>query len=214
MAGALSWLGERGIRRVALVGSSMGGAIAIASVVTLGDGSLAAADHDPFGPAATVDAPRPRIVAIVAESVPPDFRIPIANRMGVPIGGLLRRAIAGRMFESASRQVGGDLRALEPDRVIGLVEPVPLLLIHGAADRTVPPGRWTAPRRPCWPLGGTLDVPGADHSEARAAAPEEWDDRVSRFLRQAFIDAREAAPIIAPPVDPADAPGARGLEGD
>ena len=55
VAGALAWLGERGIRRVALVGSSMGGITALASVAVLGDGRLAAADADPDAPAATVE---------------------------------------------------------------------------------------------------------------------------------------------------------------
>ena len=40
VAGALAWLGERGITRVALVGTSMGGITAIAAVAVLGDGSL------------------------------------------------------------------------------------------------------------------------------------------------------------------------------
>ena len=214
VAGALAWLGERGIRRVALVGSSMGGIVALAAIVVLGDGSLDAADRDPYGPAAAVDAPRPRIVAIAAESVPPDLRIAIANRLGLPLPGPVRRAIAGRLFAAASRQVGGDLRAMEPERVIGLVEPVPLLLIHGAADRTVPP---SAGRRLAARAGPSTEhwiVPGAGHAEARTTAPADWDDRVTRFLRQAFSGAREAQPIIAAPVDPADAPGERGLEGD
>lgn len=214
VAGALAWLGERGIRRVALVGSSMGGAVAIAALVTLGDGSLAAADHDPYGPAASVEPPRPQIVSIVAESVAPDFRIPIANRMGLPIGGPLRRAIAGRLFRAASERVGGDLRALEPGRVIALVEPVPILLIHGSADRTVPvrDGRRLAGR--AGPSAEHWIVPGADHGAARAAAPEDWDDRVSAFLRRTLSGRREAVPIIAPAVAPADAPGESGQEGD
>jgi pimeloyl-ACP methyl ester carboxylesterase len=214
VAGALAWLGDRGIRRVALVGSSMGGIVALQAVVTLGDGSLDAADRDPYGPAATVDAPRPRIVGIVAESVPPDLPNAIANRLGLPIGGPLRRAIAGRLFAAASRQVGGDLRAMEPERVIGLVEPVPLLLIHGAADRTVPPpaGRRLAAR--AGPSAEHWIVPDARHAEARAAAPADWDDRVTRFLHRAFSGAREAEPIIAAPVDPADAPAEWGQEGD
>jgi pimeloyl-ACP methyl ester carboxylesterase len=214
VAGALAWLGERGIRRVAMVGSSMGGAVAIASVVALGDGSLPAADHDPFGPAAAVDPPRPQIVGIVGESVAPDFRIPIANRMGLPIGGLLRRALAGRLFRAASRQVGGDLRALEPARVISLVEPVPVLLVHGERDRTVPvrDGRRLAA------LGGPSVeqwiVPGADHGAAREAAPAAWDDRVPMFVRRTFSESRGREPIIRPPVAPASAPGESGQEGD
>src|SRR4029077_11132990 len=87
VAGALAWLGERGIRRVALVGSSMGGIVAIASIGALGGGSLPARRLDPDAPAASIDAPRPLLVGAIVESVPPDLRIPIANRIGAPLGG-------------------------------------------------------------------------------------------------------------------------------
>jgi pimeloyl-ACP methyl ester carboxylesterase len=214
VAGALGWLGERGIRRVALVGSSMGGIVAIASIVVLGDGSLAQADDDPTAPAARVEPPRPRIVAAVAESVAPDLRIPIANRMPLPLGGPIRRALAGRMFARASRRVGGDIRATEPGRIIGLVEPVPLLLIHGLADRTVPP---SAGRRLAALAGASTEhweVPDADHAGARRADPAQWDLRVSRFLRQAFLNAREAVPIIHASGDPTPELAHPGPEGD
>lgn len=214
VAGALTWLGERGIRRVALVGSSMGGVVAIASIVVLGDGSLAQADLDPTAPASTVEAPGPRIAAAVAESVAPDLRIPIANRMSLPIGGVLRRAFAGRMFRLAGQRVGGDLRATEPGRIVGLVEPVPLLLIHGGADRTVrvADGRRLAAR--AGPSAEHWEVPGAEHGQARRAAPALWDERVSRFLRQAFFGSREVVPIIHASGEPTADSGFRGLEGD
>jgi pimeloyl-ACP methyl ester carboxylesterase len=214
VAGALSWLGERGIRRVAIVGSSMGGVVAIASIVVLGDGSLVAADADPSAPAATIDAPRPRIVAAVGESVAPDLRIPIANRIQAPLGGPIRRALAGRMFAEASRRIGSDLRATEPIRVIGLVDPVPLLLIHGAADRTVRPADGRRLAAAAGPSAEHWEVPGADHGRARAADPAAWDARVSAFLRRAFVAAREAVPIIQRPVEPAVAPTTGGQEGD
>jgi pimeloyl-ACP methyl ester carboxylesterase len=213
VAGALDWLGERGIRRVALVGSSMGGTVAIASVVVLGDGSLTQADLDPAAPAAVADAPRPRIVAIVGEAVAPDLRVPIANRMRLPVGGVVRRALAGRLFSAASASLGGDIRATEAGRIIGLVE-VPLLLIQGGADRTVPP---KAGRRLASLAGHGVErweVPGADHGAARRAAPAEWDLRVSRFLRQAFFDAREAVPIIHAPGESGVPDPQEGPEGD
>jgi uncharacterized protein len=193
VAGALAWLGERGIRRVALAGSSMGGIVAIASVVSLGDGSLAAADLDPDRPAAEIEAPRPRIVAVVAESVAADMRIPIANRIHLPVGGPIRRLIAGRAFAAASHEVGGDIRAMEPGRVIRLVE-VPLLLIHGAADTTVPPSDGSRLAALAGPSAEHWIVPGAGHGGAHRVAPVEWDDRVSAFLRRAFLDARGAVP--------------------
>ncbi len=214
VAGALVWFAERGIRRVALVGSSMGGVVALASTVVLGDGTLAQADLDPTAPAAAVEAPRPRIVAVVAESVAPDLRIPIANRIGLPIGGPLRRALAGRMFTIAGRRVGGDLRATEPGRIVGLIEPVPLLLIHGGADRTVRP----ADGRRLATLAGASaehwEVPGAKHGEARRAAPAQWDERVSSFLRSALSGAREVVPIIHASGEPTLTPASGGPEGD
>jgi pimeloyl-ACP methyl ester carboxylesterase len=214
VAGALAWLGERGIRRVALVGSSMGGTVAIAALVVLGDGTLAQADLDPMAPAADVEPPRPRIVGVVAESVASDLRIPIANRMGLPIGGPLRRALAGRMFALAGRRVGGDMRATEPGRMIGLVEPVPLLLIHGGADRTVRPADGRRLAALAGPSAEHWEVPGAAHGQARRAAPAQWDERVSRFLRQALSGAREAMPIIDASGQPTLTPASGGPEGD
>jgi pimeloyl-ACP methyl ester carboxylesterase len=214
VAGALAWLGERGIRRVALVGSSMGGAVAIAAIVVLGDGTLAQADLDPTAPAAAVEAPRPRIVGVVAESVAPDLRIPIANRMGLPIGGILRRALAGRMFTLAGRRVGGDLRATEPGRIVGLVDPVPLLLVHGGADRTVRPSDGRRLAKLAGPSTEHWEVPGAGHGGARRAAPAQWDERVSSFLRSAFSGAREAMPIIHGSEEPAPDSDPSELEGD
>ena len=214
VAGALSWLGERGIRRVALVGSSMGGVVAIAAIVVLGDGSLTQADDDPSTPAATVGAPRPRIVGAVAESVAPDLRIPIANRMPLPLGGPVRRALAGRMFAAASREVGGEIRATEPGRIVGLVEPVPLLLIHGTDDRTVPLGAGRRLARLAGPATEHWEVPGAAHGAARAADPAGWDLRVSRFLRRAFVESREALPIIDSSGDPTPEHAHPGPEGD
>lgn len=214
VAGALAWLGERGIRRVVLVGSSMGGTVAIAAIVVLGDGSLAQADLDPTAPAAAIAAPRPRIVAVVAESVAPDLRIPIANRMGLPVGGAIRRAIAGRLFKVAGRRVGGDIRAIEAGRIIGLVDPVPLLLIHGSDDRTVRPADGRRLAAAAGPATVHWEVPGADHSRARAAAPAQWDERVTRFIRQALSDARGVVPIIHASGEPTLAHASGGQEGD
>ena len=214
VAGALAWLGERGIRRVALVGSSMGGVVGIAAAVVLGDGRLAQADDDPTAPAAVLAAPRPELVGIVAESVAADLRIPIANRMPLPVGGILRRAIAGRMFAAAGRRVGGDLRATEPGRVIRLVAPLPLLLIHGGADRTVRPADGRRLARLAGEGSEHWEVPGAEHGQARRAAPAQWDERVSQFIRQAFFVAREAVPIIHASGEPTADSAFRAAEGD
>jgi pimeloyl-ACP methyl ester carboxylesterase len=201
VAGALAWLGEHGVRRVALFGQSMGGVTAIASVVVLGDGSLAAADAEPDAPVSPGPPPRPRIVGIVAESVPPELPSVVANRMR---GGPIRGPLARGLFREASRRVGGDIRATEPGRIVGLVEPVPLLLIHGEADTTLP---IRAGRRLAALAGPSAEhwvVPGAEHSRAHEADPAGYETRVTQYLRRAFGAHRDAA--ILPAIREPDRP--------
>ena len=186
VAGAIAWLGERGIRRVALVGSSMGGITALGAVAVLGDGRLAAADKDPDAPAAEVEAPRPRIVAVVGDSVTPELSIPVARRLRVP----LARAMAERAFERLARRVGGDPRDTQPIRAVTLIEDVPLLLIHGDADGTVPirDGRRLAEAAP--PGTRHIVIDGADHGQGHAIDPARWEAEVAAHLRAAFEGAR------------------------
>ena len=188
VAGALAWLGERGITQVALVGSSMGGITAIAAVAVLGDGSLVAADAEPHAADGFVPAPRPRIVAVVADSVAPEIVIAIAGRLRGPA----RRFAATRLIEGAASVLGADPRWTEPGRVIGLVEPVPLLLIHGEADSTVPIADGLRLAAMAGPSAQHWVVPGAEHSGAHAAAGPAYEGRVERFLRSAFVDTRRA----------------------
>ena len=189
VAGALAWFGERGIRRVALAGTSMGAITAIAAVGVLGDGSLASADMDLDAPADVVPPPRPRIVAVVADSAAPELVVPVASRLRGPF----RRAIAARLFAAAARSLGADPRATEPIRMIGLVDPVPLLLIHGEDDDTVP----LADARRLAAAGGPATehwvVPGAGHSGSHAAQPDEYERRVTSALRTAFVGARDGS---------------------
>jgi pimeloyl-ACP methyl ester carboxylesterase len=187
IAGALAWLGERGIARVALFGTSMGGISAIAAVAVLGDGTLASADVDVTAPHDPEPAPRPLIVGIVADSTPPELEIPIATRLRGPARGF----VASRLFDGAARSLGADPRATEPGRVIGLVDPVPLLLIHGDADATVP----IADGRRLAALAGPSTehwiVPGAGHSLSHSVAGRDYERRVTDFLRVAYRQARD-----------------------
>ena len=174
VAGALAWLGERGIRRVALVGSSMGGITAIAAVAVLGDGRLASADADAAAPAATVDAPRPRIVAVVAESVTPELALVVANRLQLPFG----RRIANHAFTRMARRLGGDPRETQPIAVIGLLEDLPLLLVHGADDQTVPlaDARRLAAAAPAG--SHHLVIDGAGHGDGHEVDPDAYEAAV------------------------------------
>lgn len=208
VAGALAWLGERGIERVALVGTSMGGITALAAIVVLGDGSLPGADVDPDAPAHDIAAPQPRIVAAVADSVAPELTVPVGNRLRVPF----RRFVAARLFDAASRRVGADIRATEPIRIIRLIEAVPILLIHGAADTTVPPRDGERLAAGAGPNVEHWTVARAGHSGGHAAAPADYEARVTAFLRRAYAEAGGRQPIIPPVTD--NAPAGGGQEGD
>ncbi len=195
VAGALAWLGSRGIRSVALVGTSMGGITAIAAVAVLGDGSLAAADDGPDTPTGTAPEVRPRIVAVVADSVATSSAVPVASRLPGPAP----RFMADRLFDSAARRLDGDPRATDPIKVIGLVEPVPILLIHGEADTTVPIADGRRLAAAAGPSTQHWEVPGANHGQAHVIAPDDYEARVTAFLRGAFAGVRTVAPIIGAP---------------
>lgn len=186
VAGALAWLGERGITRVALVGLSMGGITAIASVAVLGDGRLESADRELDAPAAPNDAPRPRIVGVVGDSVGSRLAVVVGGRIGSPFG----RLIADRAFGRMARILGADPRATEPLRVVPLLEDVPLLLIHGDRDPMVPlrEGRRLLAAAP----KGTrqLVIEGAGHSAAHRVDSERYEREVTAFLRAALGAAR------------------------
>ncbi len=186
VAGALAWLGERGIRRVALVGSSMGGVTAIAAVAVLGDGRLAAADAFPDAPVAGAEVPRPRIVAVVGGSVAPDLAGAVAGHLGLPFG----RRIAGHAFGRMTALVGGDPRQTQPVAVAGLLEDVPLLLVNGGRDRLI--RRRDAARLLAAAPAGTrqLIVADAGHGEEHAVDPAGYEAAVTAFLRDAFRSAR------------------------
>lgn len=202
IAGAFAWLGERGVTRVALLGSSMGGISAIVAVAVLGDGRLAGADVDPAAPRHVQPAPRPLVVAVVADSAAPELEIPVAARLPVPAA----RTVAALLFGGAAALLGADPRATEPIRVIGLVEPVPVLLIHGADDRTVPIEAGRALAAAAGPSTVHGVVPGAGHNGSHGVATQDYERRVTDFLRVAFTTARSedagrtgASPIIDGP---------------
>jgi fermentation-respiration switch protein FrsA (DUF1100 family) len=98
--------------------------------------------------------------------------------------------MAARLFDAAAQILGADPRATEPGRVIGLVDPVPLLLIHGDADTTVPIADG---RRLAAAAGSSAQhwvVAGADHSESHRTVPGAYEERVTEFLRVAFDTVR------------------------
>ena len=126
------------------------------------------------------------------------------------------RFLAARLFDGATRVLGADPRATEPSRVIGLLETVPLLLIHGEADTTVPIADGRRLAALAGPSSEHWVVPGAGHSGSHAVAPDDYERRVTDFLRLAFrrgrgddVGAAGSSPIIAAPGSPPGDPRAR-----
>jgi pimeloyl-ACP methyl ester carboxylesterase len=186
VAGALAWLGERGIDRVALMGMSMGGMTAIASVAVLGDGSIVGTDVDTDAPRHVPAPRRPRILAVVADSA-----VPEVESIAVPfIPGPVPRLLAARVFDAVSRTLGGDPRETEPIKVIGLLEGVDVLLVAGDRDPILP----VADARrlaEAGPRGTELwVVPGADHRHGHRTDPAGYEARISAHLRTTFRRAR------------------------
>jgi pimeloyl-ACP methyl ester carboxylesterase len=191
VAGALAWLGERGIERVALLGTSLGGITAIAAVAILGDGSMPGADADPAAAAHVSPPRRPRILAVVADSVAPELVVAVGSRVpGSRLPGRGSRLLAGRLLDAAARTLGGDPRETEPIRVIGLLEGVSLLLISGGRDTTVPlaDARRLAAAAP--PGTEHWEVEGAEHSSAHRTFPYAYEKRTTSHLQAAFLRGR------------------------
>lgn len=189
VGGALEWLGERGITRVALVGLSMGATTALTATAVLGDGTLAAADSEAIVARGPAPPPRPQIVAIVADSAAPELELPVAATRGGPFGRLAARIA----FRSLADRLGADPRETEPGRVAALLAPLPVLLVAGEADAVVRP---VAARRLAAAIGPSAElwvVPGAGHAAGHAAAPAEYEQRVAAFLRVSFAGARSGS---------------------
>lgn len=188
VAGALVWLGERGVERVALVGMSMGGITAIAAVAVLGEGSLVGTDMDPAAPAHVAAPRRPRIVAVVGDSVAPELTAVAAPLIPGPRPHML----AARIFDAVARTLGADPRDTEPIRVIGLLEGVKLLLISGDQDAIVPVADALRLAEAA-PVGtDQWIVPGADHRRGHQVDPAGYEARTTSHLRAAFLGARKA----------------------
>ena len=185
VAGALAWLGERGIERVALVGMSMGGITAIAAVAVLGEGSLLTHRRG---------SRRPRLTSSRRggrgswRSSPTRSRRSSQRSPSRSSPGRRPRLLANRLFDTVARTLGADPRDTEPIRVIGLLEGVDTLLISGDRDPIVPvdDARRLAAAAP--PGTALWVVEGAGHRGAharrsgglRVADHEPSADRVSR----------------------------------
>ncbi|MGC8837151.1 MAG: alpha/beta hydrolase [Anaerolineae bacterium] len=172
LLGAVDFLWERGIRRIGVLGFSMGGAAAL----------LTAAEC-------------PRILAVATDGA-------FARLLPVLVAGMRQRGLPGPVAQAAGRLslalMGWELRVpirdVSPLDCVPALAPRPLLLIHGGRDAFVPLEEALALyARAGFPK--TLWLVGeAGHREVDQARPEAYRARLGQFFRQAL----GAGPVPAP----------------
>lgn len=125
----------------------------------------------------------PRFCAVVAESPFASFREIAYVRMGQPfhlgpwIGCTFFRPAVDVGFLYVRLRYGLNLEAASPEQAVA-VSKTPVLLIHGLSDSNIPPyhSDLIQARNPSSVV--VWKVPGAMHTGAHAAAPEEFERRV------------------------------------
>lgn len=158
--GAVDWLVAHGMRRVALLGFSMGAGAAIS----------AAGDH-PAVTAVIADGAFARPLTAVAGGLRERYR-----------SGALTRPLAWAMLTVAAWRIGIHLAGATPLRHVARVTPRPLLLIHGARDIYVPMDDIRAVYRAASAPKTLWVIPEAGHRETDSCRPDEWRRRVLTFL--------------------------------
>jgi len=150
---------EKGMRRIALVGFSLGGIVALLSAPICPEVDVVVEDGAPA-------RLRSALTARLVESHLPAWFAPF----------LARTAIVG-----ASLRLGANLFRYEPVRWVGKIAPRPLLIIHGELDQYCPDFEdllTAAHPTEVWRL------PGVGHVQASVVYPEEYRQRVVAFLNR------------------------------
>lgn len=129
-----------------------------------------------------------RFCAVIAESSFSSFREIAYDRVGQffrtgPwLGRTILRPVLEIAFIYARWKYGLDLEQVSPERAVASTK-VPVLLIHGQADRNIPVrhSRTIATGNHAVVL---WEVPGADHCDAQGADPEEFQRKVIAWFEE------------------------------
>jgi len=156
VAAAVGWARALGYRRVVTVGFSLGAAVAVRHAALF-------RGPDSAGP---VDA----VVSVSAPSRWHYRRTAPMRLVHLGIETPVGRAVLARWFGTRVAAAGWCPAPEPPDALAGRIAPVPLLVVHGDADRYFPldHARWLA--RAAGPTVDSWEVAGFGHAEASAGA--------------------------------------------
>jgi fermentation-respiration switch protein FrsA (DUF1100 family) len=174
--GAVDYLNQRGLRRLGIVGVSMGAAAAI----------LAASENQ-------------YLRAVVADSSYSHLYRSITNQIGTlyKVPRFPAAPVARWAFDAIAEHHGFKSELANPADYVHLIAPRPLFLIHGEADSLTgvvnsrilykkaqgPKELWT--------------IPGVEHVKAFKARPDEYRQRVLDFFAKVQW---QANPVVSSPV--------------
>jgi len=161
--GAFDLLLQEGVPpgRIAFLGVSLGGAVALLASAT-----------EPRVQAVVADSAFARLTDLVVQEV--------RRRTDLP-DPLVPLFVPG-MVGMARLRFGIDIRALAPEEAVARL-PYPILVIHGTEDDRIPPehGQRLAHASP-HPDTALWRVPGARHARTFRTAPDEYLERVAHYL--------------------------------
>ena len=164
--GALDFLVERGVPpgRFALVGFSMGAGI-----------SLLTAAGEPAIQAVVADSPFANVSELIAQETGrktsfPEWVVPVF----LPASKLIARLLYGI-----------DIDSLAPERAAAQLS-YPIMVVHGEADTRIPPEHGRRVYQAAQPGSTFWLVPGVEHVDAFLTYPDEYVERVTRYLSERF----------------------------
>jgi fermentation-respiration switch protein FrsA (DUF1100 family) len=160
LLGAVEFLQMRDIRRVGVLGFSMGGAVAISTAARC-----------------------PAIAAVVSDGgfarIVPTVRAGMHAR-GLP--GWMAGPLAPAVVWIAGRRLGCTLPSADPLHWIKGISPRPVLLIHGGRDPFVPAAEIEALYRAAGHPKTLSVVPEAGHRQVHEVRPQEYVDQILSFF--------------------------------
>jgi hypothetical protein len=128
----------------------------------------------------------PRVAGVVAESAFANLKEVSFDYAGLHVshwlGRTLFRPASWLALSGATKEGGFRAEDVSPEKAVA-ARPFPVLLICGTRDRNIPPRHTKRIFEAASGLKEMWLVPGAGHSAALGAAPQEFEQRVVKFYR-------------------------------